>query len=126
MKDVRGEIGQAHTEAVDEVVRYLENRAVRGRVSDKGRQVEVETDGVIAAAFDHRTSRAGDPLLHTHVVVANMTPVDSNQGPVWRAIAGPSAPIALHRPSCDRRCGGAQLLVSRVVRTKKLSPLRDP
>ena len=43
---------------------------------------------MIAAAFDHRTSRAGDPLLHTHVVVANMTRVDSNQGPVWRAIAG--------------------------------------
>ena len=86
--DVRGEIRQAHREAVDEVVRYLEDRAVRGRISDKGRQVDVETEGVIAAAFDHRTSRAGDPLLHTHVVVANMTRVDSKEGPVWRAIAG--------------------------------------
>ncbi|MHB1912141.1 MAG: relaxase domain-containing protein, partial [Acidimicrobiales bacterium] len=26
----------------------------------------------MAAAFRHRTSRAGDPALHTHVLVANM------------------------------------------------------
>ena len=32
-----------------------------------------------AAAFGHRSSRAGDPLLHTHVVVANGT-----QGPDGR------------------------------------------
>ena len=31
--DVRAEIRQAHTEAVDEVVRYLEDRAVRARLS---------------------------------------------------------------------------------------------
>jgi conjugative relaxase-like TrwC/TraI family protein len=79
---------EAHTEAVDEVVRYLESRAIRGRVTVDKHQREVETDGLIAAAFDHRTSRAGDPLLHTHVVVANMTRVDTDEGPVWRAIAG--------------------------------------
>jgi Ti-type conjugative transfer relaxase TraA len=28
--------------------------------------------GLLAAAFDHRTSRAGDPQLHTHVLVANL------------------------------------------------------
>jgi conjugative relaxase-like TrwC/TraI family protein len=28
--------------------------------------------GLIAAAFRHRTSRAGDPQLHTHVLVANV------------------------------------------------------
>jgi conjugative relaxase-like TrwC/TraI family protein len=79
---------EAHTEAVDEVVRYLESRAIRGRVTVDKRQREVETDGLIAAAFDHRTSRAGDPLLHTHVVVANMTRIDTDEGPAWRAIAG--------------------------------------
>ena len=85
----RAEIRQAHTEAVDEVVRYLEDRAVRARLSGNDGRYLKETDGLIAAAFDHRTSRAGDPLLHTHVVVANMTRVDSDDGPVWRAIAGP-------------------------------------
>jgi conjugative relaxase-like TrwC/TraI family protein len=29
--------------------------------------------GFVAAACRHRLSRAGDPQLHTHVVVANMT-----------------------------------------------------
>jgi conjugative relaxase-like TrwC/TraI family protein len=33
------------------------------------RQVEVR--GLVAAAFTHRDSRAGDPDLHTHVAVAN-------------------------------------------------------
>ena len=28
-------------------------------------------DGLVGAAFRHRTSRAGDPHLHTHVLVAN-------------------------------------------------------
>ena len=27
--------------------------------------------GLVGAAFRHRTSRAGDPQVHTHVVVAN-------------------------------------------------------
>ncbi len=85
----RATMRQAHTEAVDEVVRYLESRAIRGRATVDKVQRELETDGVIAAAFDHRTSRAGDPLLHTHVVVANMTLLDvgGEDGPVWRAIA---------------------------------------
>src|SRR5919199_2297305 len=30
-------------------------------------------NGLVAAAFRHRTSRAGDPQLHTHVLVANLT-----------------------------------------------------
>src|SRR5438093_10391163 len=30
-----------------------------------------EAEGFIGAAFDHRTSRAGDPHLHTHVLLAH-------------------------------------------------------
>ncbi len=33
--------------------------------------VQADTDGWVAAGFTHRTSRAGDPQLHTHVLVAN-------------------------------------------------------
>jgi len=33
---------------------------------------QVRADGFVAAAFAHRTSRAGDPLLHTHVVIGNL------------------------------------------------------
>ena len=42
--------------------------------------------GFVAAAYQHRTSRAQDPHLHTHVIVANMaqTPSDGK----WRALDG--------------------------------------
>jgi hypothetical protein len=33
----------------------------------------VSGQGLLAVGFDHRTSREGDPLLHTHLVVANRT-----------------------------------------------------
>ena len=41
--------------------------------------------GLIAAAFDHWDSRAGDPHLHTHVVVANR--VQTADG-TWRSLDG--------------------------------------
>ena len=36
-------------------------------------RIVMDGAGFIGAAFRHRSSRAGDPLLHTHVVVANVT-----------------------------------------------------
>ncbi|MGE3834535.1 MAG: MobF family relaxase [Acidimicrobiia bacterium] len=67
--DRRAAIRQAHREAVDEVVRYYEDQVIIAR----HRGERIQTAGLVAAAFDHRSSRAGDPLLHTHVVVANLT-----------------------------------------------------
>ena len=84
----RAAIRDAHSEAVDEVVRYYEDRAVFARAGGGDRRL-LASDGIVAAAFDHRTSRAGDPLLHTHVVTANMTRVETrDDGLVWRAIPG--------------------------------------
>jgi conjugative relaxase-like TrwC/TraI family protein len=37
-----------------------------------GGAIVEEASGLVAAAFRHRTSRAGDPQLHTHVLVANL------------------------------------------------------
>ena len=48
------------------------------------RQVEVE--GLVAAAFTHRDTRAGDPDLHTHVAVANK--VKTLGSGKWLAIDG--------------------------------------
>jgi hypothetical protein len=46
----------------------------------------VPVTGFAAAAFRHRTSRAGDPLLHTHVVVSNLgRAVDDGR---WRTLDG--------------------------------------
>lgn len=83
--DIAAEVRDAHSAAVDEVVKYYEHHAVRAREPKSNRRVE--TDGIIAAAFDHRTSRAGDPLLHTHVVTANMTRFRDKAGEVvWRSV----------------------------------------
>jgi hypothetical protein len=49
---------------------FIEEHALFTRIGSQGiRQVNVR--GLIAVAFTHRDSRAGDPDLHTHVAVAN-------------------------------------------------------
>ena len=77
-------IRDAHRQAVDAVVNYVEAHALHARRGSRDR-CRIETDGLVAAAFDHRTSRAGDPLLHTHVVVANLTRTAEDK---WQAIDG--------------------------------------
>lgn len=77
-------VEQAHHLAVADAMRYLEQHATYTRVGRNGvRQVEV--DGLIAAQFDHRESRAGDPDLHTHVVCANRVRAADGQ---WRTLDG--------------------------------------
>jgi conjugative relaxase-like TrwC/TraI family protein len=63
-------IEQAHQAAVKDALSFIEQHAVFTRTGPQGiRQVNVH--GLVAAAFTHRDSRAGDPDLHTHVAVAN-------------------------------------------------------
>ena len=83
-EEQRRSIRRAHREAVDAVVDYYEAHALFARrgTRDRGR---IETEGLVAAAFDHRTSRAGDPLLHSHVVVANLTLTAEGR---WQAVEG--------------------------------------
>jgi conjugative relaxase-like TrwC/TraI family protein len=56
----------AHDAAVDAAVGYLQRAAGFTRRGAGGAET-VPVDGFVAAAFRHRTSRADDPLLHTHV-----------------------------------------------------------
>jgi conjugative relaxase-like TrwC/TraI family protein len=63
-------IEEAHQAAAQDALRFIERRALFTRQGRNGvRQVNVR--GLVAAAFTHRDSRAGDPDLHTHVAVAN-------------------------------------------------------
>ena len=63
-------IEQAHQAAVRDALRFIEEQALFTRTGPQGiRQVNVR--GLVATAFTHRDSRAGDPDLHTHVAVAN-------------------------------------------------------
>jgi conjugative relaxase-like TrwC/TraI family protein len=64
------QIEQAHQAAVQDALNFIERHALFTRQGRNGvRQVDVT--GLVAAAFTHRDSRAGDPDLHTHVAVAN-------------------------------------------------------
>jgi conjugative relaxase-like TrwC/TraI family protein len=66
------EVRQAHDAAVTAALGYLEREAGEVRRGKDG-VTRLPGGGFVAAAFRHRTSRAGDPQLHTHVLVANMT-----------------------------------------------------
>jgi hypothetical protein len=63
-------IERAHQAAIKDALTFIENYALFTRTGPQGiRQVNVR--GLVATAFTHRDSRAGDPDLHTHVAVAN-------------------------------------------------------
>lgn len=82
-EEVRPVVRQAHDSAVAAAVSYLERQAARLIDCSADGRRSVPADGFVAAAFVHRTSRAPDPHLHTHVVVANMVP---GLGRGWRAL----------------------------------------
>ncbi|MGO1316797.1 MAG: MobF family relaxase [Cellulomonadaceae bacterium] len=67
-------IAGAHHAALQDVIALLERDVAMTRVGAKGPRgavAQVEVRGIIATAYDHYDSRASDPQLHTHVVVAN-------------------------------------------------------
>ena len=60
----------AHEAAVSTAFAFVDEHASFTRRGHNG-VLQVDTDGLIAASFVHRTSRAADPQLHTHLLVAN-------------------------------------------------------
>jgi hypothetical protein len=76
-------VRNAHDAAVATAVRALEDVAARSRRGKAGSE-RLVAEGFVAAAFRHRTSRAGDPHLHTHVLAANL--VYSPQDQRWSAL----------------------------------------
>src|SRR5215208_211664 len=69
---LRAVLRDAHDRAVADALGYMERQAAVTRRGPGGVQ-QIAGNGFVAAAFRHRTSRAGDPQLHTHVLVANLT-----------------------------------------------------
>ncbi|MHA7241497.1 MobF family relaxase [Arthrobacter sp. TMS1-12-1] len=69
--EARQAIETAHNEAIAETITFLEKNAAYTRRGPQGvRQINVE-HGLVATQFRHYDSRAGDPQLHDHVVIAN-------------------------------------------------------
>jgi conjugative relaxase-like TrwC/TraI family protein len=63
-------IYDAHQEAIRRALAYAERHVFLSRSGTNG-VVQEQIRGVVAAGFDHWDSRAGDPHMHTHVVVLN-------------------------------------------------------
>ncbi|WP_394373743.1 MobF family relaxase [Mycobacterium avium] len=63
----------AHDSAVREALEYLYDHAGYTRVHnpETGCKDLVRLPGLVMAAYQHETSRAGDPHLHTHVLLPN-------------------------------------------------------
>jgi conjugative relaxase-like TrwC/TraI family protein len=76
--ELRAAVRRAHDRAVREALGYVERAAGAVRRGAGGSRVE-PANGLVVAAFRHRTSRGGDPQLHTHCLVANLA-----QGPDGR------------------------------------------
>ena len=67
---VRGQVLAAHDAAVAAVAGWIEAHAhTRFRIG--GEVAVVDAEGIVAAGFRQHTSRALDPQLHTHLVIAN-------------------------------------------------------
>ena len=82
-------IADAHHAAVADMIAYLEREVAATRTGVTGRNGAVaqgDVAGIVATAFDHYDSRAGDPHLHTHVVISNkvQTVLDGK----WRSLDG--------------------------------------
>lgn len=81
--DIAQATRDAHDEAVRQALGYLERTACHAR-RGRGGVDRLRGDGLAVATFRHRSSRAGDPQLHTHAVVANLTQADGR----WSTLDG--------------------------------------
>jgi conjugative relaxase-like TrwC/TraI family protein len=79
---VRRQVEAAHEAAWRRAFAYLEGEAALTRTGKAG-VAQVDTNGLVAAAFDHPDSRTGDPNLHTHVAVSAKVQGTDGQ---WRAL----------------------------------------
>jgi conjugative relaxase-like TrwC/TraI family protein len=84
----------AHHTGLAEAAAYLDGHL--GTRRGHGGVQHVAGQGVLAVGFDHRTSREGDPLLHTHLVIANRV-----QGPDGRWTALDGRDLYRHRLAAD-------------------------
>ncbi|TPD02097.1 conjugative transfer relaxase/helicase TraI [Escherichia coli] len=73
---------EAHNRAVTVVMQEVE-KLVSARITQEGKTDTVLTGSMIAALYNHDTSRDLDPHLHTHTLVFNATFAEDK----WRSLA---------------------------------------
>jgi conjugative relaxase-like TrwC/TraI family protein len=75
--EVRAEIQAAQDAAVKTALGYLERSGAFTRTGKGG--VNIHPAGLAVALFEHGTSRAGDPQLHTHALLMNLGVFDGGR-----------------------------------------------
>jgi DNA primase catalytic core len=80
--ELRAAVERLHEQAWQEALEFLEAEGAFTRAGTNG-IAQLDTHGLIATAYQHRDSRAGDPNLHTHVTVSNRV---LGQDGVWRTL----------------------------------------
>ncbi|MDP9276678.1 MAG: relaxase domain-containing protein [Actinomycetota bacterium] len=93
-EQTRAKVLAAHDRAVSAGISCMEQQACFVQRGAGGKQIE-RGEGFVAMAFRHRMSRAGDPALHTHVLVSNMTRAQSDGR--WLSLAAPKGRSALYQ-----------------------------
>jgi len=78
-------VREAHDDAVEAAMAYVATRAAAVRRTTAHGRATAPVDGVVAASFTHGVSRALDPHLHSHVVVANLAHGPDGR---WRSLDG--------------------------------------
>jgi conjugative relaxase-like TrwC/TraI family protein len=64
---------KARETAVEKSIEYLEKNYIYARQTNNHRTRAFKTGKGLFATFNHSTSRANDPQLHTHTLIMNMT-----------------------------------------------------
>jgi conjugative relaxase-like TrwC/TraI family protein len=93
---VRRLLAEGRAEALQVAVGYLERHGLGVRRDHNGTDRYPAVGGLVAVAFEHRMSRAGDPNSHTHVLVQNAA-----QGPDGRWTALDSDRLYAHLMAAD-------------------------
>jgi conjugative relaxase-like TrwC/TraI family protein len=102
---IAGAALRSHEAAITAALDYLDRHAVVTRRSIDGAVHQVDGAGLVIAAFRHRTSRAGDPQLHTHCLAANMVEHPAGWG-------------ALHSPVLYRHARTAGFVYQAILRSE--------
>ena len=82
---------EAHRKATAAAIEYLEEHGAQSRIAGG----YTKTDGLAVATFEHVSSRAKDPQLHTHALIANLTFLDG------KAYSLSSEKLFEHRSAAD-------------------------
>lgn len=73
----------AHGAAVKTALAHVESHMATTRIRDGGAVNRAATGNLVIASFQHGTSRAQDPQLHTHNVILNAT---KGEDGTWRSL----------------------------------------